>query len=185
MGGYGEGAGKVHGGLDFEVGVGYEDFTPRVEINNQQANYNMATGNIDLAGQNGASRSLYNGFYGGRDFEPRLGFAWTPAMLGTHTVIRGAFTVSSYLEGTGTNLRLAQNPPFTPAQLDTHYNNAALPGSNTTDGIPPTPPNGSCANYSCFSGAILNLWDPNALSALDYHWNAAVQHHFWVDADVQ
>jgi hypothetical protein len=185
IGVYAQDTWKVTERLTLNLGLRYEAFTPWVEINNQQSNYNMATGNIDLAGQNGASRSLYNGFYGGRDFEPRLGFAWTPAMLGTHTVIRGAFTISSYLEGTGTNLRLAQNPPFTPAQLDTHYNNAALPGSNTTDGIPPTPPSGSCANFSCFAGAILNLWDPNVQPAIDDQWNLAIQHQFWGDTTFQ
>jgi hypothetical protein len=171
--------------LTLNLGLRYQAFTPWLESNDQQDNYNILTGNVDYANQNGASRSLYNGFYGGRDFEPRLGFAWTPSFLGNHTVVRGAFTISSYLEGTGTNLRLPQNPPFTPAQLDTHYNNAALPGSTTSDGIPPTPPSGNCANYSCFAGAILNLWDPNVQPALDYQYNLAVQHQFWGDTTFQ
>jgi len=185
IGVYAEDTWKVTERLTLNLGLRYQAFTPWVEINDQQSNYNIATGNVDLAGKNGASRALYNSFYGGRDFEPRLGFAWTPAMLGTHTVVRGAFTVSSYLEGTGTNLRLSQNPPFTPAQLDTHYNSAPLPGSTTADGIPPTPPSGTCANYSCFQGAILNLWDPNVQPALDYQWNLAVQHQFWGDTTFQ
>jgi len=174
---------KVNEHLTLNLGLRYQTFTPWVETNDQQSNYNMATGAVELANQNGASRSLYNSFYGGRDFEPRIGFAWTP--LGNRTVIRGAFTISSYLEGTGTNLRLPQNPPFTPAQINTLYNNAALPGSNTTDGIPPTPPSGSCANYSCFAGAILNLWDPNVQPALDDQWNLAIQHQFWGDTTFQ
>jgi len=176
---------KVTERLTLNLGLRYQAFTPWVETNDQQSNYNMATGAVELANQNGASRSLYNGFYGGRDFEPRLGFAYTPAFLGNRTVIRGAFTISSYLEGTGTNLRLPQNPPFTPAQINTTYNNAALPGSNTTDGIPVTPPNSSCANYSCFASAILDLWDPNVQPALDYQWNLAVQHQFWGDTTFQ
>jgi hypothetical protein len=171
--------------LTLNLGLRYQLFTPWVEVNNQQSNYNFATGAVELAGQDGASRSLYNGVYGGKDFEPRIGFAWTPAILGDHTVIRGAFTISSYLEGTGTNLRLPQNPPFTPAQINTVYNNAALPGSNTTDGIPATPPTSSCTNFSCFAGAILDLWDPNVQPAIDDQWNLAVQHQFWGNTTVQ
>jgi len=176
---------KVNEHLTLNLGLRYQAFTPWVEVNDNQSNYNMSTGAVELANQNGASRSLYNGFYGGRDFEPRVGFAYSPALLGPRTVIRGAFTISSYLEGTGTNLRLPQNPPFTPAQINTLYNSVALPGSNTTDGIPATPPNSSCANYSCFAGAILDLWDPNVQPALDYQWNLAVQHQFWGDTTFQ
>src|SRR5208283_5401963 len=114
---YGQDTWRVTERLTLNLGLRYEAHTPWVEANNQQANYNMATGNIDLAGQNGASDGLYNGFYGGRDFQPRIGFAWTPAMLGGHTVVRSAFTISSYLEGTGTNLRLPINAPFSPAEI--------------------------------------------------------------------
>jgi Carboxypeptidase regulatory-like domain len=168
---------KFNERLTLTLGLRYQAFTPWVETNDQQSNYNFATGAVELANQNGASRSLYNGFYGGRDFEPRIGFAYTPSFI-SHTVVRGAFTISSYLEGTGTNLRLPQNPPFRPAQLNTVYNNLALPGSTTSDGIPPTPPSGSCLNYSCFKGAILDLWDPNVQPAIDDQWNLSVQHQF-------
>jgi hypothetical protein len=176
---------KVTERLTLNLGLRYQLFTPWIEVNNQQSNYDFATGTVELAGQDGLSRSLYNGVYGGKDLEPRIGFAWTPAMLGTHTVIRGAFTISSYLEGTGTNLRLPQNPPFTPAQINTVYNSAALPGSTTADGIPATPPTSSCLNYSCFAGAILDLWDPNVQPAIDNQWNLAVQHQFWGDTTFQ
>ena len=113
--------------LTLNLGLRYDAHSPWVEANNQQANYNIATGNIDLAGQNGASRGLYDSTYGGKDFQPRIGFAWTPAALGNHTVIRGAFTISSYLEGTGTNLRLTLNPPFTPAEINQNYSGLSLP----------------------------------------------------------
>jgi hypothetical protein len=182
---YAEDTWKVTERLTLNLGLRYQLFTPWVEVNNQQSNYDFATGAVELAGQDGASRSLYNGVYGGKDFEPRLGFAWTPAILGNHTVVRGAFTISSYLEGTGTNLRLPQNPPFTPAQINTVYNSVALPGSTTADGIPATPPTSSCVNYSCFAGAILDLWDPNVQPAIDDQWNLAVQHQFWGDTTFQ
>jgi hypothetical protein len=185
IGVYAEDTWKVTERLTLTLGLRYQTFTPWVEANDQQSNYNFATGQVELANQNGASRALYNGTYGGKDFQPRIGFAYTPGILGGHTVIRGAFTISSYLEGTGTNLRLPQNPPFTPAQINTVYNSLALPGSTTSDGIPATPPTSTCVNYSCFQNAILDLWDPNVQPAIDDQWNLAIQHQFWGDTTFQ
>jgi hypothetical protein len=164
--------------LTLNLGLRYDAHTPWVESNNSQANFNINTGEVQLAGKNGASRALYNGFYGGRDFQPRLGFAWTPAMLGDRTVIRGAFTVSSYLEGTGTNLRLTLNPPFTPAEIDASYNNTALPLTDTTDGIVGSGTTASCdaPAYACYDQSFLRVWDPNVQPAIAYQWNLTVQH---------
>jgi len=166
--------------LTLNLGLRYDAHTPWVEANNQQANYNIATGNIDLAGQGGASRGLYDGFYGGRDFQPRVGFAWTPAALGDKTVIRGAFTVSSYMEGTGTNLRLTLNPPFTPAEINAIYNNTSLPLTNTTDGIAGSASAASCdaPQYACYAQAFLRVWDPKVQPAIADEWNLTVQHQF-------
>ncbi|MGO9084718.1 MAG: carboxypeptidase regulatory-like domain-containing protein [Candidatus Sulfotelmatobacter sp.] len=166
--------------LTVNLGLRYDAHTPWVEANNQQANYNIATGNIDLAGQNGASRGLYDGFYGGRDFQPRIGFAWTPAALGDKTVLRGAFTVSSYLEGTGTNLRLTLNPPFTPAEINTVYNGTALPLTDTTDGIVGGATSPSCAApaYACYAESLLRAWDPKVQPAIADEWNLTIQHQF-------
>ncbi len=173
--------------LTLNLGLRYEAHTPWVETHNQQANYNFTTGNIDLAGQGGASRGLYDGFYGGKDFQPRIGFAWTPAMLGGHTVVRGAFTISSYLEGTGTNLRLTLNAPFTPAEINAIYNNAALPATSTSDGIVGTATGASCAapTYACYAGAFLRVWDPKVQPAIADQWNLTIQHQFWGDTTFQ
>ena len=167
--------------LTLNLGLRYDAHSPWVEANNEQANYNIATGNIDLAGQGGASRGLYDGTWGGKDFQPRVGFAWTPAALGDHTVIRGAFTISSYLEGTGTNLRLTLNPPFTPAEINsTTASGKFLPPTTSTDGIVGSGTSASCAapEYACYSGAFLRVWDPKVQPAIADQWNVTVQHQF-------
>ena len=152
-----------------------------MKSNNQQANYNIATGKIDLAGQNGASRGLYDGTWGGKDFQPRIGFAWTPAALGDHTVIRGAFTISSYLEGTGTNLRLTLNPPFTPAEINDHLQRH-FPSSDEYNGWDCGFSVGSIlrcpAGYACYAQAFLRVWDPKVQPAIADEWNVTVQHQF-------
>jgi hypothetical protein len=174
--------------LTLNLGLRYDAHSPWVEANNQQANYNIATGNIDLAGQGGASRGLYGGTYGGKDFQPRIGFAWTPAALGNHTVIRGAFTISSYMEGTGTNLRLTLNPPFTPAEINsTTASGSFLPPTNSTDGIVGSGTAASCAapEYACYAGAFLRVWDPKVQPAIADEWNVTVQHQFAGNTTVQ
>ena len=187
IGVYAQDTWRITDRLTLNLGLRYEAHTPWVESNDEQANFNIATGNIDLAGKNGASRGLYNGFYGGRDFQPRIGFAWTPAALGGKTVVRGAFTISSYLEGTGTNLRLTLNAPFTPSEVNAIYNNQALPGSDTTGGVPATPAGASCdpPAYACYAGAFLRVWDPNVQPAIADQWNLTVQHQLWKDTTVQ
>jgi Carboxypeptidase regulatory-like domain len=173
--------------LTLNLGLRYDAHTPWVETGDNQANYNLATGNIDLAGKNGASRGLYRGFYGGRDFQPRIGFAWTPTMLGGHTVVRGAYTISSYLEGTGTNLRLTLNPPFTPGEINALYNGVALPATNSTDGIVGSAATASCdaPAYACYAGVFLRVWDPDVQPAIANQWNLTVQHQFGNDMTFQ
>jgi len=43
------------------------------------------------------------------NFAPRVGFAWNPRQ---NIVFRMGYAMSSFLEGTGANLRLPLNPPF-------------------------------------------------------------------------
>ncbi len=161
---------RVTSNLTLNLGLRYEAHTPWVEQNDKQTNYGLFSGAIELAGQNGNSRALYNGQYGIVDFQPRLGFAWTPGVLGKKTVVRGAFTVSSYLEGTGTNLRLTLNPPWTPAEIITTYNNVALPASTTDQGIV-----GAVAGDP-YAGANLRVWNPDFQPSIAKQWNFSVQH---------
>ncbi len=177
--GYAQDNWRMSNTLTLNLGVRYEAHTPWVEIRNRQTNYGLFSGAIELAGQNGNSRALYNGQYGAVDFQPRLGFAWTPEALGRKTVVRGAFTISSYLEGTGTNLRLTLNPPWTPPEIITNYTNFSLPGSTTDQGIV-----GSVAGDP-YAGANLRVWNPNFQPSVAKQWNFSIQHQLTTSTSLQ
>jgi hypothetical protein len=192
LAGYAQDTWRVSDRLTVNVGLRYEAHTPWVEQNNQQVNFNTATQSLQTAGQNGASDALYNGVYGGKAFQPRIGFAWTPGgRFGGHTVVRGAFTISSYLEGTGTNLRLPLNAPFdggSPGspEFQTQYLLQPLPGSTSSDGIIAPPNTGlSCPNFTCYNGTVFRLWDQNVQPAIADQWNLTVQHQFGDDTTLQ
>jgi hypothetical protein len=100
------------------------------------------------------------------DFQPRVGFAWSPAELQGKTVVRGAYTISSYLEGTGTNLRLARNPPFTPTEVSAVYTTASDQTQAGPGGAVPGDP---------FAGAIVYVWAPKIYPEMNQEWNLTVQ----------
>ncbi len=162
--------------LTLNLGLRYETHTPWVEVHNRQANFGEISGIEYFAGKPPCPftncRALYDSYNAGYDFQPRLGFAWTPGFLGTSTVIRGSYTDSSYLEGTGTNLRLPLNPPFA-TETQANYNGVALPGSTLDQGFStltnPADP---------FAGAVLRLWDPHIQPSLSQQWNFTVEHQF-------
>ena len=85
-------------------------------------------------------------------------------------MFRGAYTISSYLEGTGTNLRLPLNPPFEP-EFETNYNTPAhlrLPGSTLDQGL------SLISAKNPYAGATIRLWDPNVRPADVQQWNLTV-----------
>jgi hypothetical protein len=164
--GYGQDDWRITPTLTLNLGLRYEAHTPWVELNNRQDNVNLVTGAIEYAGVNGNSRSLYNSVYGIQAFQPRFGFAWSPAFLQGKTVFRGAYTISSYLEGTGTNLRLPTNPPFTPTEVSAVYN---TPSYTTQQG-----PGGSVPGDP-FAGAIVKVWAPTVQPAMSQQWNLTAQ----------
>jgi len=159
--------------LTLNLGLRYENHSPWVEVQNRQVNFAPITGQIQTAGQPciySNCRALYNSYNGGLNFQPRIGLAWTPVFLDRRTVLRAAYGISSYLEGTGNNLRLPMNPP-TSAEFETDYTNSNLPATRTGQGLlPPT--------TDPFQNAIIRLWDANIRPAISQQWNLAVEHQF-------
>ncbi|MBV8552488.1 MAG: carboxypeptidase regulatory-like domain-containing protein [Acidobacteriaceae bacterium] len=168
----------VRRNLTLNLGLRWELHTPWVEVHNRQANFNEVTGQIELAGQNGNSRALYNQYNGITNFQPRIGVAFTPY---THTVVRAAYTASNFLEGTGTNLRLTLNPPFA-----TEHNINYLPTQ-----MPSTLAQGytvfgqSSASNINYTGVSLRVWSPNFRPAVSNQWNFTVQQEFGASTTLQ
>ncbi len=158
----------VTNNLTLNLGVRWEYHSPWVEVADRQANFGLFTGAIMQAGQNGNSRALYNAFK--KDFQPRVGFAYTPALLRKKVVLRGAYTMSSYLEGTGTNLRLPLNPPFA-TEYQTLFNTPDIwvPPVRLSDGF-------SALNAKdLYKNATLRVWDPNVRPAVSQQWSFATE----------
>jgi Carboxypeptidase regulatory-like domain len=164
--GYGQDDWRITPTLTLNLGLRYEATTPWVELNNRQDNLNLVTGAIEYAGVNGNSRGLYSSEYGLPAVQPRVGFAWSPASLQGKTVLRGAYTISSYLEGTGTNLRLARNPPFTPTEVSASYSKPTVQTQSGPGGAVPGDP---------FAGAIMYVWAPKVQPEMNQQWNLTVQ----------
>jgi Carboxypeptidase regulatory-like domain/TonB dependent receptor len=165
---------RVTANLTVNLGLRYENHTPWVEAQNRQVNFAPISGQIQFAGQPciySNCRALYNAHNAGLDFQPRIGLAWSPSFLDRKTVLRAAYGISSYLEGTGNNLRLPMNPPFTTPEFETDYHTGNLPATTTGQGLlPPT--------TDPFQNAVIRLWDPNIQPAISQQWNLAVEHQF-------
>jgi hypothetical protein len=92
------------------IGLRWEYAQPIYEVADRQVNIDRYTGALLYAGKDGNSRALYNSYW--NQWQPRLGFAWTPNALRGKMVMRAGYAFTSFMEGTGANLRLPLNPPF-------------------------------------------------------------------------
>jgi hypothetical protein len=111
--------------LTLNLGLRWEYITPIYEVADRQVNINTFSGQLLYADQDTEfGRALYKPYK--KSFMPNIGFAWTPDFLGNKVVLRAGYRFSTFLEGTGANLRLPLNPPFF-AESDIVYD-ARTPG---------------------------------------------------------
>jgi len=95
--------------LTLNLGLRYDVYTWPVEVEDRQSNFNVATGAIDIANQNGASRAFIPTDY--NNFGPRIGFAYQLTGDGK-TVLRGGYGIFYFLDRGGISNQLGQNAPF-------------------------------------------------------------------------
>jgi hypothetical protein len=102
---------KLSSSLTLNLGLRYDYTTPITEAHNRQSNFDFATGQLVVAGKNGASDGLVT--TDKADFAPRLGLAYSP-FKSRKTVVRAGYgRFFSYQEiRTGDPLQLGYNLPF-------------------------------------------------------------------------
>jgi hypothetical protein len=106
---------KVTPRLTLNYGLRYEFYAPWTEAHNNMANFDVASGNIVIAGRNGVSNSIIKPRK--NDLSPRFGFAY---IIDPKTVIRAGGAIFYSPENDGREDYLTKNPPF--AEQNTYSN---------------------------------------------------------------
>lgn len=153
---------RIRDDLTVNLGLTWEYTSPWVEKDDRQSNIDLETGQLLLAGENGNSRALYDAYYGG--WEPRVGAAWTPS---DKWVVRGAFGIVQYMEGTGKNLRLPANPPFN-FEGQRSFDATTGPGT-ASNGFDDVSPNVTG------QGSLFRIFPPDLRPQLTKQWNVFVE----------
>jgi|SRR5579883_1065608 hypothetical protein len=95
--------------LTLNLGLRWDILTWPTEVENRQANFDLVSGALIVAGSNGSPRTLIPNDY--HNFGPRLGFAYQLTSDGK-TVVRGGYGLFYFVDRGGISNQLAQNPPF-------------------------------------------------------------------------
>ena len=156
---------KVSPSLTLNLGLRYDYTTPITEAHNRQSNFDFATGQLVVAGQNGASAGLVR--TDKADFAPRLGLAWSP-FASRKTVIRAGYgRFFSYQEiRTGDPLQLGYNLPF--FFEPSFVSDGVTPILTVSGGFPSLN-----VNQAKFAGVTSNDWRLHA-PVID-EWNFNIQ----------
>jgi Carboxypeptidase regulatory-like domain/TonB dependent receptor/TonB-dependent Receptor Plug Domain len=167
---------RVTSQLTLNVGLRYELTTPRGDEDSAlNINFNKITGAPEMG-------TNYNTYTGIDNFQPRIGFAWQPSWV-SNTVVRGAYGISTYMEGNGVGNMAIINPPNVVTREE---NNTGLPEPVTTldQGYSAFPPAICTAaalealSPNCLASDTVHATNPNIQPAVDQQWNLTIQHRF-------
>ncbi len=166
--------------LTLNIGLRYELTTARGDKNpGNNVNYDLVTGAPEIG-------TNYNTYKGIDNFQPRIGFAWQPGFV-PHMVVRGAYDISTYMEGNGINNMALINPPKVIQNVENNNTGDALnyPASTLDEGYTTfagatacTPAQLEAFAPNCLSGVQIHATDHNLQPAVDQQFSLAVEQQF-------
>ena len=181
---------KARPNLTVNLGLRYAYDQPMYEAHDKMASVDLPlarfanigpsglpnpTAYAELAGKDGNSRALVNPYY--LQFMPRLGFAW---QINRRAVLRGGYGITDDDEGTGTGLRMTQNPPFLTSVTNLQH------GPQATYSIPISVTNGITTGTSAVPpSAQYDVWDPNFRPASVQQFNLTTQYLLFSKTSLQ
>ena len=171
--------------LTLNLGLRYELTTPRGDKDaNNNVNFDLLTGTPQI----GTNYKTYTGI---TNFQPRVGFAWQPSWI-PRFVVRGAYDISTYMEGNGVNNMAVVNPPNVELHNEQNISGAALlyPTTTLDEGYLPfesaacTPALLQEFASECFASGQVHATNPNLRPAVDQQFSLAVQQQFAANSSI-
>ena len=157
--------------LTLNLGLRWDYYTPFSEVENRWANFNLTTGKIDIAGQNGVGQNAdVQPYY--KNFGPRFGFAY---QVLSHTVFRGGFGL--FYNPTGSeagSLRLFRQLPFGLTVNNTQSDITITPGQQVSNGFPALPVINPTAVANSPSGVVTAV-DPKFRPSYAEQFNFTIE----------
>ncbi|HTV14453.1 MAG TPA: TonB-dependent receptor [Acidobacteriaceae bacterium] len=179
---------KASDRLTLNYGVRWEYYAPYLESHNYESNFDVASGDILLAGRGTNSRSLMNSRLD--DFAPRVGFDY---LFNRKTVIRGGYGIFYSPENDGREDFLTQNAPFADQFVYTNYWYDGPPYQYVLDtGVPRNttinaPSSGVINPATLANGSLETTYavDPNLKTGSSQLFNLAVQRELTKDLSLE
>jgi hypothetical protein len=161
--------------LSLNIGLRYELTTPRGDKDaSNNVNFDLLTGTPEI----GTNYQTYTGI---DNFQPRIGFAWKP-YGNAAVVVRGAYDISTYMEGNGVNNMAVVNPPNVELHNEVNNSGAALqyPVTTLDQGYTPfsaacTPAQLAAFSPACFASGQAHATNPHLQPAVDQQWSLAIE----------
>jgi hypothetical protein len=179
FGGFVQDTYRVSPTFTLSLGARYELTTARGDKDSSKnVNFNKTTGAPEVG-------TNYNTYTGIDNLQPRIGFSWQPSS-DSKSVFRGAYDISTYMEGNGVNNMAVINPPN--VIMHDELNNASSAGFDyplttldqgySTFSAACTAAQLQAYAANCIGGVTTHATDPNLQPAVDQQWNLTVQHQF-------